>query len=1063
MRPQRRRRPHSRYSCSVVVSVLCYYYYYYGDCVALTILGRCASIPTAAAFAPAVGPVTVPLQQHQQRHQRQSSRSSRSGSSGSSSSSSTAIMGIKGFRSWFESQFPNAMEGLTKEGAQEDFDHVLIDMNQLLHVVLRKSRSEGHCFALLMQELDVCVAMATPKQSLILAMDGPPGAAKLATQRRRRFHTVHKTAAKVQQINKLLLPQLPLQSPPQSSNHSGATQATEKEAGVKKKRSTKRGSTSSTRARKQWIRQKRKAVAETRTLCITPATAFMATAEQAILYWAWQRLSVRSTALSSNSVKIFISPSTVPGEGEVKLLEWIYTKQRRGESVAILGGDSDLVLEALVIPLASTHNVFVLLPDGNKRYLSVSLWETTRTLGRYLPHLTTETVIKVRTDLVLLLILNGNDYLPKLRGSSGFNKLFHSYLRLQRDWNAAGRADSAYLVDPDTLQYNLKFATAFFGRLAAMAPANLWSQNNKAGKVAATDRNSPMQQLNNLVDGGFLPKPMKFMIIWDDDEDDRVDVNTNDNDDDEDDESIIFDESADELDGDGEEVEETDGDQILVRLLLGEPGTEDFYTYEIWHPRGVAMKMARQKLAVMALADLMDDRDVEDEDDDDDDGLGITSKGYDWEIHHTVKGKVEPYLYGLLWNLQTYQDGVCADYSYNYGKRLSPLAKEITQFFELALKENRTVGLEDLQAAPFSPPVSAGLSCLAALPSPVKHLVPEPYRWLEDETVEDFYASCMDPEDNVFDIKKFERLCEEEIRSILPHRDIGESSEEQKKKWSEPHDGRRIIMGDHYWTVISKVPKPLTSPFDPPKPFSDRLAKLKANNMIRVSRFMATAEPRPRSVWNAEISPSVETKKDGFVNKEARSFSHSDPGPFLAKVRTIGQVDYRVAYQKNKKKEFKGIRNGKVKLNLQVQNEQMLVVNGDREVVNGADKEAKTLAAILAASKIDKKKHVPVVVDISSRMKHYNIQPPPTEVTKNLDGETAMALLNQLSYIEFIGPLQVSRLSDHCYLNCRSLPNVLIIVPLLLHSGTRLLRQRQNTPHLIHGTTNSFASLFRKD
>ena len=78
------------------------------------------------------------------------------------------------------------------------------------------------------------------------------------------------------------------------------------------------------------------------------------------------------------------------------------------------------------------HNVFVLLPDGNQRYLSVSLCETTRTLGRYLPphasSTTTEFVIKVRTDLVLLLILNGNYYLPKLRGSSGFNKLVHSYL-----------------------------------------------------------------------------------------------------------------------------------------------------------------------------------------------------------------------------------------------------------------------------------------------------------------------------------------------------------------------------------------------------------------------------------------------------------------------------------------------------------------------------------------------------------------------------------------------------------------------------------------------------------
>jgi 5'-3' exonuclease len=134
---------------------------------------------------------------------------------------------------------------------------------------------------------------------------------------------------------------------------------------------------------KQLALKKRRAASELRTLCLTPGTAFMKLAEQAVLYWAWQRLSSQNNVLSQNNVKLFVSPSTVAGEGEVKLLEWIYSKQRRGESIAILGGDSDLVLEGLVIPPALTHNVFVLLPDGNRRYLCVSLWETTRTLDKF--------------------------------------------------------------------------------------------------------------------------------------------------------------------------------------------------------------------------------------------------------------------------------------------------------------------------------------------------------------------------------------------------------------------------------------------------------------------------------------------------------------------------------------------------------------------------------------------------------------------------------------------------------------------------------------------------------
>jgi 5'-3' exonuclease len=335
-------------------------------------------------------------------------------------------MGIKGFRSWFESQFPHAILALPSEGSNESFDHVLVDVNQLLHVCVRKSRSDGHGLTLLMKELDNVVRMATPTQSLVLAMDGPPSAAKLATQRRRRYSTIAKAEWKLQHLVRL--------------------------SGVKVGRIKPQ-----TLARK-----KRRAASELRTLCLTPGTDFMHKAESAILYWAWQRLSSATSTLSKANVRVFLSPSTVPGEGEVKLLEWIYSKQRKGGSIAILGGDSDLVLEGLVIPPASTHNVFVLLPDGSKRYLSVSLWETTRTLRRLLSHLTPTNMMKIRTDLVLLLILNGNDYLPKLRGSNGFNKLFHSYLRLQREWNAAGRATQAYLVDPDTLEFNLPFCLVYF-------------------------------------------------------------------------------------------------------------------------------------------------------------------------------------------------------------------------------------------------------------------------------------------------------------------------------------------------------------------------------------------------------------------------------------------------------------------------------------------------------------------------------------------------------------------------------------------------------------------------
>jgi hypothetical protein len=45
------------------------------------------------------------------------------------------------------------------------------------------------------------------------------------------------------------------------------------------------------------------------------------------------------------------------------------------------------------------------------------------------------------------LILNGNDYLPKLRGSSGFNKLFHSFCASTASGTTRARVIIA-VVDP---------------------------------------------------------------------------------------------------------------------------------------------------------------------------------------------------------------------------------------------------------------------------------------------------------------------------------------------------------------------------------------------------------------------------------------------------------------------------------------------------------------------------------------------------------------------------------------------------------------------------------------
>ena len=130
------------------------------------------------------------------------------------SSTTTTLYGIKGFRGWFERTFPTAVvpipraKGKSAKGGKsrksadsnddgqhsDHFDHVLVDVNQLLHVAMRRSNSPNHALVLMIKELDKLIALAKPTRSIVLALDGPPSAAKLATQRGRRYGILQRGA-----------------------------------------------------------------------------------------------------------------------------------------------------------------------------------------------------------------------------------------------------------------------------------------------------------------------------------------------------------------------------------------------------------------------------------------------------------------------------------------------------------------------------------------------------------------------------------------------------------------------------------------------------------------------------------------------------------------------------------------------------------------------------------------------------------------------------------------------------------------------------------------------------
>ena len=328
---------------------------------------------------------------------------------------------------------------------------------------------------------------------------------------------------------------------------------------------------------------------------------------------------------------------------------------------------------------------------------------------------------------------------------------------------------------------------------------------------------------------------------------------------------------------------------------------------------------------------------------------------------------------------------------------MSPTATEIVDFFKDAMKENRTVGRNELLSDNFSPPVNAGISCLAALPSQVQELIPEPYNRLSNAAVEEIYASCMDPGDNCFDMKQFELRCEERIKEAAQDQDVDLKAGSEIQIEQYGRHGRRILTGDHYWTVLFKQKTPLTHPFDPPPPFSDRLSELRPNRRLKVTRKMATAEPRPRSVWStSKPYDHVNARDDGehIVRHISQEVKHSDLGDLLkaqdGRDMSILDVEYKHAYSEFRRRKNKK-RREKMHFDLDtIPGGSSVEVNGERPPTNNNKKETK-------------KKKERIDFDVAARMRDYKLVLPPSEPPTNVEGYTPLLLLNQLSDAQMIG------------------------------------------------------------
>ncbi|WWC73058.1 uncharacterized protein I206_107023 [Kwoniella pini CBS 10737] len=246
-------------------------------------------------------------------------------------------MGVPALFRWLSKKYPKIVNKvveempkkvMTEDGIVEipvdiskDFegapyvDNLYLDMNGIVHPCTHPEgkpapETEEEMMVEIFNYTERVVNMTRPRKVLMMAIDGVAPRAKMNQQRSRRFRAAQEAADK----------------------------AEEKREAIKIFESMGHTVSEETQNQKHWD-----------TNAITPGTPFMDLLSISLKYWVSHKLT---TDPGWKNLKVILSDSSVPGEGEHKIMDWIrrqrsYSTWDANTSHVIYGLDADLIMLSL--------------------------------------------------------------------------------------------------------------------------------------------------------------------------------------------------------------------------------------------------------------------------------------------------------------------------------------------------------------------------------------------------------------------------------------------------------------------------------------------------------------------------------------------------------------------------------------------------------------------------------------------------------------------------------------------------------------------------------------------